>query len=84
MHADIEGFHRASHILYSYLCTYMCIANTAYCMIISTIVFVAVSTGCQPENDTTLDIQWLLTAPGTIAEGQCPSGSGNNYSTILY
>ena len=57
-----------------YVCTHVYIA---YCMIIF-YNCVAVSTGCQPENDNVWDIQWLLTAPDSIAESQCPSGSGNN------
>ena len=38
---------------------------------------IAVSTGCQPENDEVWGIQWQLTDPGSIAERQCPNDAGN-------
>ena len=40
-------------------------------------------TGCQPEHDEIWGIEWPLTAAGAVAEGQCPSESGNSYAKML-
>ena len=49
---------------------YTCIC-TSLCLVIFS-MFIVTVTGCQPESDEVLGIEWQLTPAGTVAEGQCP------------